>query len=62
MELSVIGGFGILSLWAGWSQAANLYISIGIAAILLAWFFTSHWSEIYTNEYEEAKEMIDEKS
>lgn len=57
VELSVIGGFGILSLWGGVSQTANLYVSIGIAAFLLALFFISHWSDIYTHEYEEAKEM-----
>ena len=58
LELSVIGGFGILSLWGGVSHTANLYISIGVAAFLLAWFFIAHWSDIYTHEYEEAKKMI----
>ena len=59
VELSVIGGFGILSLWAGVSQAANLFVSIGVASFLLTCFFIAHWSDIYTHEYEEAKEMID---
>ena len=61
VELSVIGGFGILSLWAGVSQAANLYVSIGIAAFLLTLFFILNWSNIFSHEYEEAKEMIDAK-
>lgn len=59
LELSVIGGFGILSLWAGFSDNANLYVSIGIAAFLLSYFFISHWLHIYTHEYDEAKQMFE---
>jgi hypothetical protein len=39
LELSVIGGFGILSLWDAFVLGANLYASIAIMAILLLFFF-----------------------
>lgn len=38
-ELSVIGGFGILSLWNAFFTNADLYSSISIAAILLLLIF-----------------------
>jgi TctA family transporter len=34
-ELSVIGGFGILSLWHAFSDTATLYQSISVAALIL---------------------------
>lgn len=38
-ELSVIGGFGILSLWHAFFTNANLYAAISIAAIALLFIF-----------------------
>ena len=39
-ELSVIGGFGVLSLWQAFSDNATLYQSISIAALFLIITFT----------------------
>lgn len=48
LELSVIGGFGILSLWHVFSDAANLYMSIATAAILLLFFFIPKYKVMRT--------------
>jgi hypothetical protein len=57
-ELSVIGGFGILSLWSGITGDGNIYGSIGIAAIIMLVLFQVYEEKIAENEIEEAEEAI----
>ena len=59
MELSVIGGFGVLSLWQGLTGRGNLYWSIVIAFALLAIVFFIFREELMRNELTEAKEAIE---
>lgn len=57
-ELSVIGGFGVLSLWQGLLGDADLYWSIAIAFALLAVVFFIFREELMRNELSEATEAI----
>lgn len=59
LELSVIGGFGVLSLWQGVAGEGNLYWSIAIAFALLAVVFFIFWAELMENELSEATEAIE---
>lgn len=45
-ELSVIGGFGVLALWNAFSDTADLYASISIAAIILLFFFIMNFKQL----------------
>ena len=58
LELSVIGGFGILSLWHGLSDDGNLYTSIFIASSILAVIFLSLFVELREHERESAEEAV----
>ncbi len=58
VELSVIGGFGVLSLWHAFSPHANLYESIIISALLLLVTFITVRSKLWTNEVAEIEEMV----
>ena len=57
-ELSVIGGFGILSLWNGITDEGNIYASIGIAAFIMLVLFQIWEKEIAQSEIEEAEEAV----
>ena len=59
MELSVIGGFGALSLWQGLTGEGNLYWSIAIAFGLLAVVFFWFRKELMENELAGATEAIE---
>jgi hypothetical protein len=58
IELSVIGGFGILSLWHAFSHAATLYQSISLAALILAIVFIFIRRPLKETQLKEAKEAI----
>jgi hypothetical protein len=57
VELSVIGGFGVLSLWQGLGHG-NLYQSIGISAVVLGIVFISFHKQMLRGELEEAADAI----
>lgn len=57
-ELSVIGGFGILSLWHGVFGGGNLYISIAITFAIMLYIFLRFREDIMNNEIEEAEEAV----
>jgi hypothetical protein len=61
-EISVIGGFGILSLWHGLFGGGNLYISIVIAFSLMWFIFSRFYKELMDNELIEAEEAVAESS
>ncbi|MCA9361862.1 hypothetical protein KC906_00665 [Candidatus Kaiserbacteria bacterium] len=44
-ELSVIGGFGILSIWHGWLGNGDIYRSVGLAAVIIGAVF---WHQRHT--------------
>jgi len=57
-ELSVIGGFGVLSLWSGITHSGNIYISIVIAAAIMSVFFLKYKDSITETETDGAKDAI----
>ena len=58
LELSVIGGFGILSLWQGISDDGNLYSSIIIAGTMLTIVFLYNFVDLREHERQSAEEAI----
>ena len=58
VELSVIGGFGVLSLWQGVIGDGDLYWSIAITAVLLGIVFFWFRAELFIHEFDEAVEAI----
>lgn len=58
LELSVIGGFGILSLWQGFANDANLYLSIMMAGLVVAVLFARYDIFIIMHEYDEAANSL----
>jgi len=58
IELSVIGGFGVLSLLGGWSLTENIWLSILIAGAIVAATFYVLKDEIMEKELETALENI----
>lgn len=58
VELSVIGGFGVLSLWHGLSGNGNLYESIAFSAGFLGVVMLSMRHSLYANELAEAHEAM----
>ncbi len=59
VELSVIGGFGVLSLMQVLANGVNLYWSVAIAAALLGVVWTRFVSEISKSSQDEAEEAIE---
>jgi hypothetical protein len=57
-ELSVIGGFGVLSLWQAFSTEATLYQSISIAALFLVVVFVILRKPLKEKQLVEANEAI----
>ena len=57
-ELSVIGGFGVLSLWSGIYGEGNIYSSIAIAAGIMSFLFFVYGGRIAANEQDEAEEAV----
>ena len=57
-ELSVIGGFGVLSLWQVFSAEATLYHSISITALFLVVVFVLLKKPLKKTQLEEAKEAM----
>lgn len=58
IELSVIGGFGTLSLWNGLLGNGNLYIAISITFIMMTIVFAKYREKLLNNELAEAEESI----
>ncbi len=58
LELSVIGGFGILSLWQGISDDGNLYSSIIIAGSMLSIVFLYNFVDLREHERQSVEEAI----
>lgn len=61
VELSVIGGFGILSLSHGLTGNGNLYVSIGFATGFLGVVMLSLRYELYANALADAHEAMEVK-
>jgi ABC-type spermidine/putrescine transport system permease subunit II len=59
LELSVIGGFGVLSLWQGLTGEGNIYWSIVIAFAILSVVFSIFRKELMENELSDATEAIE---
>ena len=60
LELSVIGGFGVLSLWNGLSQTpGDLYVSILIASLIMLIAFSKYDGAIRAEIHQEAAEAIE---
>lgn len=57
-ELSVIGGFGVLSLWQTFNTEATLYQSISIAALLMIVVFVLLKNPLKETQLGEAKEAM----
>ncbi len=58
-ELSVIGGFGVLSLWQGVLGNGNLYYSIALAFIVIFVIFSVLRRRLMRNELGEAREAVE---
>ncbi len=55
LELSVIGGFGVLSFWHGFSSAANLYYSILVSSFLMLIIFLFIKQRLWRQQIREAR-------
>jgi hypothetical protein len=55
LELSVIGGFGVLSFWHGFSNEANLYSSIVISALVMLAIFIFIKQKLWRQQIREAR-------
>jgi hypothetical protein len=60
VELSVIGGFGILSLWQALTGEGNIYLSVVVAGIILLVVWATFSQKIVNSSFEEAQEAIGE--
>ncbi len=58
IELSVIGGFGTLSLWHGLVGNGNIYASIILTAVIILLIFIKYREELMNNELSEAEEVM----
>ena len=58
VELSVIGGFGVLSLRQGLAGGGNLYVCIAAAGLVVSYAFAKWKDKIFAHELEEAKDAI----
>ncbi len=58
LEMTVIEGFGILSLWGGYSTDANLTTSVILSGGLSTCFFIIYWSEVNIHQHIEAQETL----
>lgn len=58
VETSVIGGFGVMSFLMGFSISENIYLSIAIAAIIMALLFAIFAGRLRASALEEAEEAI----
>jgi hypothetical protein len=58
VELSVIGGFGVLSLRQGLADGGNLYVSIAASTVVVSYAFAKWKDEIFAHELEGAEEAI----
>lgn len=54
LETSVIGGFGVLSLFQGLGISDNIFVSIGVAAAIMAVVFAYFWKEISESTFKES--------
>lgn len=61
IELSVIGGFGVLSIWNGFSNSANLYHSIIISASILLIVFIMILQPLWKSQIREARQAVKNK-
>lgn len=55
LELSVIGGFGVLSFWHGFSSSANLYHSIAISGFIILAIFIFIKQRLWRQQMREAR-------
>lgn len=58
-EVSVIGGFGVLSAWGGFSNKANLTDSILIASVFFLVVTMIFWVRFWNNAHAEAEEAVE---
>lgn len=61
LELSVIGGFGVLSLWQSFSATANIYLSILISALFMTIIFSMLFKQISLRQLKEARAAVKQK-
>jgi len=61
IELIVIGGFGVLSLWHAFSDEASLYVSIIITGIILSLTFYLFRKHLSHTQLREAQTAIESK-
>ncbi len=61
IELSVIGGFGVLSLWNSFSNEANLYQSIIISSLILLIIFIIILQPLWNRQIKEARTALKSK-
>ncbi|MEZ4103700.1 MAG: hypothetical protein R3B60_00210 [Candidatus Paceibacterota bacterium] len=59
VELSVIGGFGVLSLWYGIVGGGDLYVSIAVTFGIMWFVFSKFREELMENELTEAKDAVE---
>jgi len=57
LELSVIAGFGVLSLWRGFSSDANLYYSIAISGLTILFIFIVVKQRLWRQQMRESRAM-----
>ena len=55
LELSVIGGFGVLSIWNGFSNNANLYHAIAISSLIILAIFIAIMQPLWRQQIKEAR-------
>ncbi|MFT7644848.1 MAG: hypothetical protein ACI9BF_000509 [Candidatus Paceibacteria bacterium] len=58
LGLSVLSGFGAMSLWSAFSDKSDLYVSIVSTAFMFTVFFTIKWQELSFHALEEAIENV----
>lgn len=61
LELSVIGGFGVLSLWQSFSATANIYLSILISTLFMTIIFSMLFKQISLRQLKEARAAVKQK-
>lgn len=59
LALSIIGGFGVLSLWFAVSGEGNLYLSVILSAYLICMIYITKFNTLWSHSLEEATEAID---
>ncbi|HMO77990.1 MAG TPA: hypothetical protein PKD95_02230 [Candidatus Paceibacterota bacterium] len=61
LELSVIGGFGVLSLWQSFSDNANLYLSMIVSGTIIAIIFFKLHTSLWKSQLKESRTAVSQK-